>query len=145
MESEMSMKTEPQKSKKASIASLISGIIQDTVILIGKELTAVRLEIHEELDKAKSAALLTGLGAGALAIGAVLLCLMAVHLLQVLTGFDLWICYAVVGGTTAGTGVIVLYSAKRRGSAASLAPARSIENAKEDARWISHRVKQQAK
>jgi hypothetical protein len=145
MESEMSMKTEPQDGKKPSISFLISGIIQDAVVLISKEITAARLELHEELGKAKSAALLIGFGAGALAIGTVLLCLMAVHLLQALTGFQLWICYAVVGGSVTGAGIIILFSAKRRASAANLAPARSIENAKEDARWITHKVKQQAK
>ena len=135
------MKAEPQATNKPSISSLINGIIQDAVTLISKEFTAARLEIRGELDKAKSAALLMGFGAGALVVGTILLCFMAVHLVQTLIGFELWICYAIVGGTLAAVGIVILYFAKRRAGSTSLVPARSVENAKEDARWITQRVK----
>jgi hypothetical protein len=139
------MKTEPHDINKPGIPALISGIIQDAVNLVSKELAAARLEIREEVDKAKSAAVLMGVGAGALVIGGILLCLMLVHLLQTLTDFDLWICYGIVGLTLGLVGVIILYSAKQRASETRLVPTRSVENAKEDARWITHRVKYDAK
>jgi uncharacterized membrane protein len=141
MKTEMSMKSEPQNPNRLSISSLVSGIIQDAITLISKEFTAARLEIREELDKAKSAALLLGLGAGALVVGTILLCFMVVHLIQTFTGFELWICYAIVGSTLTVVVIIFLYAAKRRAGSTSLVPARSVENAKEDARWITDRVK----
>jgi hypothetical protein len=141
MNTEMSMNTEPQNANKPSISSLVNGIIQDAITLISKEFTAARLEIREELDKAKSAALLMALGAGALVVGTILLCFMVVYLVQTLTGFELWICYAVVGGMLTAVGIVFLYSARRRAGSTSLVPARSVENAKEDARWITHRMK----
>jgi hypothetical protein len=52
------MKTEPHDINKPGIPALISGIIQDAVNLVSKELAAARLEIREEVDKAKSAAVL---------------------------------------------------------------------------------------
>jgi hypothetical protein len=113
--------------------------------LINKEFVAARLEVTEELQKAKSAALLIGLAAGALMIGTILLCLMLVYLLNSLARFDLWICYGIVGGTLAIIGAIVLFAAKRRASQTRLVPARTVENTKEDARWITSRVKFDAK
>jgi hypothetical protein len=140
-----SLRSGPGDPESRSIASLISGILQDTAILINKEIAAIRLEIREEIDKFKSAALLMGLGAGALIIGIILLSLMLVHLIQALTGLHLWICYGIVAGTLIAVAGIVLYSAKQRANSASLVPARSVENAKEDARWITSRVKYDAK
>jgi hypothetical protein len=138
------MRTAPEPSKP-SVSSLISGILQDIATLIHKEFTAARLEVVDELQKARSAALLIGLAAGALLIGTILLCFMLVYLLQSLTQLELWICYGIVGGTFAIIGVIVLFAAKQRVSQTRLVPARTVENTKEDARWITSRVKYDVK
>jgi len=130
---------------KPSISSLVSGIFQDIATLINKEFTAARLEVVDELQKAKSAALLIGLASGALIIGTILLCLMLVYLLHSLTQLELWICYGIVGATFAIIGVIVLFAAKQRVSQTRLVPARTVENTKEDARWITSRVKYDVK
>jgi hypothetical protein len=138
------MKTAPQHNRP-SISSLISGITRDAGTLINKEIAAARLEIREELNKARSAALLMGIAVVALMIGAILFCLMMVHLLQTLTGFDLWVCYAIVGAALVALGIMILYGAKHRVAETRLVPARSVENTKEDARWITSRVKFGAK
>ena len=138
------MSPAPQNDKPG-ISSLISGIILDTATLINKEFAAARLEFRGELNKAKSAALLMGIAAAALMMGVILLCLMLVHLLQALTGFDLWICYGIVGASLVMLGIIVLFAAKQRADKTRLMPARSVENTKVDARWITNRVKFDAK
>jgi len=130
---------------KPGIPSLIGGIFQDCIDLLMKELAAAHLELREEFQKAKSAALLMAVGGGALMVGILLLCLMLVHLLQKLSGLELWICYAIVGGALALAGVITLYSAKQRAATISLVPADSVQGAKEDARWITRKVKYDAR
>jgi Putative Actinobacterial Holin-X, holin superfamily III len=130
---------------KLGIPSLIGGIFRDGIDLLAKELAAARLEIREELEKAKSALLLMALGAGALIVGSFFLCFMLVHLLQNLTGFELWICYAIVGGALALAGIITLYWAKQRAATTSLVPTDSVQDAKEDARWITRKVKYDAR
>jgi uncharacterized protein YacL len=130
---------------KHSIPSLIAGILQDCIDLLTKELAVARLEIRAEIEKAKSAALLMALGGGALMVGIFLLCLMLVHLLQNLTGLELWICYALVGAVLALLGIIALYSAKQRAATTSLVPTDSVQDAKEDARWIARKVKYDAR
>lgn len=130
---------------KPGIPSLIGGIVQDCIDLVTKELAAARLEMREELEKAKSAVLLMALGGGALMAGILLLCLMLVHLMQNLTGLELWSCYAIVGAALAVLGIITVYSAKQRAATTSLVPSDSVRDAKEDARWITRKVKYDAR
>jgi len=139
------MLTAPHDADKPGIPSLIGGIFQDAIDLVSKELTAAKLEIREELEKTKSAMLLIAVGGGALMVGIVLLCLMLVHLLQNITGFELWICHAIVGAVLALVGIILLYSAKQRAATTSLVPTDSVQGAKEDARWITRKVKYDAR
>ena len=120
---------------------LVSGILRDATEIISKEVTAARLEMREELAKAKSTALLMGLGAAALIVGSILLSLTLVYLLQEFSGLDLWICYGIVGGVISVVGLIVLLMGKQRAAATNLVPTDSIEKAKEDARWITRSVK----
>lgn len=120
---------------------LVSGILRDATEIISKEVTAARLEMREELAKAKSTAMLMGLGAAALMVGGILLSLTLVYLLQEFSGLDLWICYGIVGGVISVVGLIVLLMGKQRAAATNLVPTDSIEKAKEDARWITRSVK----
>jgi uncharacterized protein YacL len=139
------MLTAPHDANKPGIPSLIGGIFQDAIDLVSKELTAAKLEIREELEKTKSAVLMMAVGGGALMVGILLLCLMLVHLLQDITGFELWICHAIVGAVLALVGIILLYSAKQRAATTSLVPTDSVQGAKEDARWITRKVKYDAR
>ena len=139
------MQAAPHNANKPGIPSLIGGIFQDAIDLVSKELTAAKLEIREELEKTKSTVLLMAVGGAALMVGILLLCLMLVHLLQNITGFELWICHAIVGAVLALVGIISLYSAKQRAATTSLVPTDSVQGAKEDARWITRRVKYDAR
>lgn len=140
------METETHNTNnKVGIPSLIGGIFQDGIDLLTKELAAARLEIREELEKGKSAVALMAVGGGAVLVGILLLCLMLVHLLQSLSGFELWICYAIVGAALALAGIITLYSAKQRVATTNLVPMDSVQDAKEDARWITRKVKYDAR
>ena len=130
-----------EERKSDGIMTLVSGILRDASDLISKELTAAKLEMREELDNFKSTAALMGVGLVALLIGIILLALMLVHLLQEFTDLNLWACYAIVGGSVTLVGVMILLFGKQRAAKTNLVPTASIENAKEDARWITRRVK----
>ena len=130
-----------EERKSDGIMTLVSGILRDASDLITKELTAAKLEMREELDNFKSTAALMGVGLVALLIGIILLALMLVHLLQEFTDLNLWACYAIVGGSVTLVGVMILLFGKQRAAKTNLVPTASIENAKEDARWITRKVK----
>ncbi|HEY7716634.1 MAG TPA: phage holin family protein [Candidatus Binatia bacterium] len=134
-----------EECKPGSIVSLVTGIFRDASTLITKELTAAKLELREELANAKSTAALMGVGLGALLIGVILLTLMLVYLLQEYAGLDLWACYGIVGGAITVAGLAILLFGKQRAAKTSLVPTASIENAKEDARWITRKVKYDTK
>jgi hypothetical protein len=134
-----------EECKPGSIVSLVTGIFRDASTLITKELTAAKLELREELANAKSTAALMGVGLGALLIGVILLTLMLVYLLQEYAGLDLWACYGIVGGAITVAGLAILLFGKQRAAKTSLVPTATIENAKEDARWITRKVKYDTK
>lgn len=126
---------------KPGIMDLVSGILRDASDIISKEVLSARMEMREELEKVKSTAILMGSAVVALLIGGILLALTAVYALAEFTGLDLWACYGVVGGTIFVLGMIILLAGKSKAAKTSLVPTESIENAKEDARWITRSVK----
>lgn len=130
---------------KPGIMELVSGILRDATEIISKEMMAARLEMREELEKAKSTAMLMGASAVMLLIGAILLAFTLVHLVQEFSGLDLWICYAIIAVVFLVIGFVILAMGKRRAAATNLVPTESIEKAKEDARWITRSVKYEAR
>jgi hypothetical protein len=77
---------------------LINGILNDAKELVVQGATLAKLEVKDELRKAKTAAIAAGIGVGVAAIGGVLLILMLVHLLAEYTVIPLWGSYGIVGG-----------------------------------------------
>lgn len=130
-----------KETDRRSISTLVSGILRDASELISKEILAARLEMREELTNLKSTALLMGAGAACLLLGGILLLFAIVHALEEYTELPLWGCFAIVAAVLVGAGVSVLLAGKRRAAETSLVPTTSIENAKEDARWITRSVK----
>ena len=126
---------------RPSIASLLRGIIVDVRNLFVYELTATKLEIQEELDQAKHAAISLGIGAGVSAVGGLLLALTLVHMLAAHTGISLWECYGIVGGVLTVLGTTLLYTGRRRASRVYVAPQqRTVAAKKEDIRWLKDYV-----
>ena len=97
------METRSQHTSEPSLTSLVGGIMNDAKDLLVQEWTLTKLEVQEELRKAKTAAIALGIGIGVVAVGGMLLMLMLVHVLVVFTEIPLW-------GATAswGAGLVVL-------------------------------------
>lgn len=129
------------QSNEPPISSLISGILRDASDLIAKEITAARLEMREELANIKSTAILMGIGAIALLLGGILLLFTIAHALNEYTDLKLWASFAIVTGVMLLIGIAVLLAGKQRAAKTKVVPTESIENAKEDARWITRSVK----
>ncbi|HKA34705.1 MAG TPA: phage holin family protein [Candidatus Binatia bacterium] len=94
------------------IGGLVSDIVRDFRELIVEGATLTKLEVQDELGKAKTAAIEVGAGAVVLGIGALMLLLMIVHLLAALTAIPLWGCYGIVGGVLVVIGGILLVAGK---------------------------------
>jgi predicted cation transporter len=92
----MNVRTEP--AALTGLSSLIIGILKDAKELVVQGAALAKLEVKDELRKAKSAAIAGGIGAGVAAVGGVLMILMVVHLLDAFTAIPLWGAYGIVGG-----------------------------------------------
>lgn len=80
------------------LSALVNGIFRDVKDLVVQGATLAKLEVKDELRKAKSAVIAAGIGLGISALGGVFLILMIVHALAANTDLPLWGSYGVVGG-----------------------------------------------
>ena len=87
-----------QHTSEPSVAALLGGIVSDGKELLVQELALTKLEVHDTLRKARTAAMALGLGIGVVAIGGISLMLMLVQVLAAFTEIPLWGCYGIVGG-----------------------------------------------
>ena len=134
------LRPKPPKRPPPSMGTLLSGIATDAKTLLGQEVQAAKLEVHEELAKVKEAALLFGPGIGIFFIGSLLLTLMLVYGLQSATDLPLWGCYGIIGGLLVGLSAILLYQGKTTTEEVDLVPQEALAEAKEDVQWIKERV-----
>jgi len=135
------MDYETSAGKTQSIGTLISGIISDTRNLFAQELRLAKLEIGADLRRVKSAAIMLVAGGVILALGAVLLILMLVHLLDALTDLPLWGAYGIVGGVILLVGLVMLLAGKKKTQDVGLVPDETTEAIKEDVGWIKAHMK----
>jgi uncharacterized membrane protein YqjE len=127
--------------KKPSIGALLSGIVSDMRNLFVQELRLAKLEIGEDLRRVKGAVVALAIGGVILALGAVLLILMLVHLLDAMTDLPLWGAYGVVAAVLIAVGIGVLIAGKKKAEHVALVPDETTEAIKEDVGWIKAHMK----
>lgn len=127
--------------KKPRIGMLLGGIITDMRNLFVQELRLAKLEIGEDLRRVKAALAVLAIGGAILALGALLLVLMLVHLLDAATDLPLWGAYGVVGGVMLGVGLGILFAGKKKAEQVGFVPEETAEAIKEDVGWIKAHMK----
>jgi|SRR6185369_8283348 hypothetical protein len=103
--------TEPHN-HQPPIGALVSDIVHDVKDLIAEGATLTKLEVLDEIGKAKTAAVEFGAGAFVVGAGVILLLVMIVHLLAAVTPIPLWGCYGIVGGVLVFIGGMLLVAGK---------------------------------
>jgi hypothetical protein len=121
---------------EATIATLLGDLIGDAQTLIRKEFELARHEVTVEVDKARQGAINLGIGGGILAVGALFLLLMIVHILHEVVTMPLWLAYLVVGGVLAIIGGILLIIGKNRLEQVDPMPRETIESVRKDVEWL---------
>jgi uncharacterized membrane protein YqjE len=86
-------------SSQPSVTALVSGILADMQHLLAQQTRLIRLEVREDLHRARTGALFLGAGLGVMMIGGLLICVMLPLLLNWLTNdqIPLWACFAIFG------------------------------------------------
>jgi hypothetical protein len=127
--------------EKPGIGVLLGGIVADMRNLLVQELKLAKIEIGEDLQRAKHAVTALAVGGAILALGGLLLILMLVHLLDALTPLPLWGAYGVIGGLLLVIGIVALVTGKKRAQRVALVPDETAEAIREDVGWIKAQMK----
>ena len=134
------MATTLNRNSEPSLASLVSGIVNDAQALIKQEVALARRELADELTKAKQATLSLGVGAAVAALGGLLLALMVVYILHEEVQMKLWLSYLIVGGVLAIAGATLFLFACAKASEINLVPKQTVETLRENVQWIKNQT-----
>ena len=125
---------------EASLASLLSGIVDDAKSLLIDEVTLAKLEMQSELQKTKEAAISFAIGAGIAVVGGFLLLFMLVYLLAALTTIPLWGCFGIVGIVLLGVGLVLLYRGKHTAEQIDAGLPQTATTLKENGQWLKEQT-----
>jgi hypothetical protein len=135
------------KNDSPGTTSLVQGIVGDIGEMIKHELRYARAEFLSDMAKMKTAAAFLLAGGAALAVGLVLLSLMAAHGLhyaslpaeatQADRSLPLWGAYGIVGGVLAVIGLALGWLGSDRMSRVNPLPDQTLENVQKDVSWIA--------
>ena len=122
-----------------SLATLLSDLASETILLLRQELALLKAELHEKFNR-------IGQGAGALGAGALVafsgwLVLLAAAVLGLATVVPPWLAALIVALLVLAIGVGLLLFGKNRFDAQALTPRRSLRSLREDEAWIRERLR----
>ena len=106
VENPVAVKTVSPDSPGTSLTELFSGILSDTQTLFRQQIELVRAEFVEDLRRTKQVAKCFGVGTLLLTVGVVMLLVAGVHLLEHVTSWPLWACWATVAATALVLGTV---------------------------------------
>jgi len=129
---------EPQPKADRSIATLLSDLAGETILLVRQELALLKAELHEKFSR-------VGQGAGALGAGALIafsgwLVLLAAAVLGLAEALPAWLAALIVALVVLGIGGALLYFGKSRFDAQGLTPKRTLRSLREDQAWLKERL-----
>ena len=100
------------KIPRASVISLVRGIIDDAKQLLLAQYEFRKYQTLQRVTKAKTVALWIVIGIALAGAGGLLIILMAVHLLYAYLELPLWTSYGIVGIVLLAAGGVFLYGGK---------------------------------
>ena len=100
------------KIPRASVISLVRGIIDDAKQLLLAQYEFRKYQTLQQVTKAKTVALWMGIGIALAGAGSLLIILMVVHLLHAYSDLPLWESYGIVGIVLLVVGGVLLYGGK---------------------------------
>lgn len=122
--------------QEPSIAQLLSNLLGDAQTLVRKEFTLARVEIANEIDRARQGAIALGIGAGITAAGLLFLLFTLVYLISDLADLSLWVSYLIVGAPLTIIGVFALVVGMRRVQQVDPVPHETIDSVRKDVEWL---------
>jgi hypothetical protein len=119
-----------------TMTELVRGIIDDVQQLARQQVTMLKAEIREDLNKTRTAMVYGGLGITALTVGALALIFGLVYLLDWLyPGMPMWVAWMIVGGIFAIAGVSLGLVARNMFESFNPLPDKSFNALQENLTW----------
>jgi uncharacterized membrane protein YqjE len=131
---------DPHVSESESISGLIRGILRDFRTLVDEEVALARLELQEQVGRARTAAVSLSIAAVALLLGGAFILVALATAIADLLGWPVWSGFLIVAIVMTVIGVITLMMGRTRLRAVNMVPDKTIESVKENAEWISKRL-----
>ena len=130
---------ETRPKAERSIATLLSDLASETILLLRQEMALLKAELHEKFSR-------IGQGAGALGAGALVafsgwLVLLAAAVLGLAEILPAWAAALIVALVVLAIGAALLLFGKNRFDAQALTPERSLRSLREDEAWIRERLR----
>jgi hypothetical protein len=130
---------EPRPKADRSIASLLSDLAGETILLVRQEIALLKAELHEKFGRIGQGA--TALGAGVLIAFSGWLVLLAAAVLGLAEAVPAWLAALIVGLLVLAIAAALLWFGKSRFETKSLMPNRSLRSLREDQAWLKERLR----
>jgi len=125
---------------ESTIGGLLRGILNDLRTLIREEIALARVEIRDQANRAKAAALSFGIAIGALLFGATFLLIAIALGIAYLFQWPAWAGFMIVAVLLCVTGVFMLSSGKKQLATVHPMPEETVSTLKENSEWIAKRL-----
>jgi hypothetical protein len=129
----------PRPKSERSLATLLSDLATETILLMRQEMALLKAELHEKFSRVGQGA--TALGAGALIAYSGWLALVAAAVLALAIVLPAWAAALIVGIVVIGIGAALLLIGKNRLDSQSLMPQRTLRTLREDEEWLRERLR----
>jgi hypothetical protein len=132
------MATDIQTGPDTSMTGLVNGIITDVQDLFKQQVALLRVEIRDDLAKAKEAGVSLAIGGGLAGIGGILLGAMLALVLSWATGWAAWVGFGIVGTVLMIAGLALCWAGMKRLETVKTVPVQSVEAVKENVQWATN-------
>lgn len=130
---------EPRPKAERSIATLLSDLASEAILLLRQEMALLKAELHEKFNRVGQGA--SALGAGALVAFSGWLVLLAAAVLGLAEVLPAWAAALIVAIVVLAIGAGLVLFGKNRLDAQALTPERSLRSLREDEAWIRERLR----
>lgn len=131
---------DPEVVPQDSIRGLVRGILGDIRTLIREEIALARVEMREQVGRARTAAVSFGIAAGALAFGGIFLLIAIAMGIANLLNWPTWTGFLIVAVLLSIVGVVTLSSGRKQIRTVHAVPEETVTTLKENSEWIAKRL-----
>ena len=123
-----------------SLGSLLRGIMNDLRTLVREEVALARVEIREQVGRARTAAIIFGMAAAALLFGVTFLLIAAALGIADLFDWPAWAGFGMLAVLLSLFGLVGLSSGRKHMAQVSAVPQETVTTLKENSEWIAKRL-----